>query len=192
MRDSILRRIYRRVQISRSEGIVLDAILSKANLFGKHARVAYECLAAITGFSIRHVMRLVKSLIYERRLLRVYKKVLWPGHNAINVYDVVIPWRREVSYQEMGIGRKPTQQDRVNDKGDRACHPNTHQEEKSPCEPARLCTEQEASAWFKRGSAPWYYAQGLTPPGEEAKKDSKNGSEEGNEGVSTSPSLAGV
>ena len=43
MRDSILQRIFRRVQISRSEGIVLDAILSKANLFGKHARVAYEC-----------------------------------------------------------------------------------------------------------------------------------------------------
>jgi hypothetical protein len=64
MRDSILRRIYRRVQISRSEGIVLDAILSKANMFGKHARVAYECLAGITGFSVRHIIRLVKSLIY--------------------------------------------------------------------------------------------------------------------------------
>src|SRR5437763_6501606 len=97
MRDSILRRIYRRVQISRSEGIILDAILSKANLFGKHARVAYECLAAITGFSIRHVKRLVKSLVFERRLLGVTKRVLWPGHNAINIYDVVIPWRGEVS-----------------------------------------------------------------------------------------------
>src|SRR5215217_5545206 len=100
MRDSILQRI------SRSEGIVLDAILSKANFFGKHARVAYECIAAITGFSIRHVMRLVKSLIYERRLLRVYKQVLWPGHNAINLYDVVVPWRNEVTYQDMGIDRK--------------------------------------------------------------------------------------
>jgi hypothetical protein len=79
MRNSILQRIFRRVQISRSEGIVLDAILSKANLFGEHARVAYECLAGITGFSIRHVMRLVKSLIYERRLLRVDKRVLLPG-----------------------------------------------------------------------------------------------------------------
>src|SRR2546423_15334781 len=104
MRAPILRRIYRRVQVSRSEGIVLDAILSKANLFGKHARVAYECLAGITGFSVRHVMRLVKSLIYERRLLRVYKQVLWPGHNPINLYDVVIPWRREGTYQKMGGG----------------------------------------------------------------------------------------
>ena len=79
MRASILQRIFRRVQISRAEGIVLDAILSKANMFGKHARVAYECLAAITGFSVRHVMRLVKSLVCERQLLRVDKRVLWPG-----------------------------------------------------------------------------------------------------------------
>jgi hypothetical protein len=178
MRASILQRIFRRVQISRAEGIVLDAILSKANMFGKHARVAYECLAGITGFSIRHVKRLVKSLIFERRLLRVTKRVLWPGHNAINVYDVVVPWRREVTYQEMGtclptgkIGRAyPRQdlsagrQDRVNNKGDRACHPNTHQEEKSPVAPARLCSEQEVSEWFSQGSDPWYFAQGLTPP----------------------------
>ena len=176
MRASILQRIYRRVQISRAEGIVLDAILSKANLFGKHARVAYECLAAITGFSIRHVKRLVKSLIYVRRLLRVEKRVLWPGHNAINVYDVVIPWRREVSFEEMGIGKKYPRQDRVNNKGDMRCHPNTHQEEKSPCEPARLCTEVEASEWFKPGSGPWYYAQGLTPPEKETENGNGNGS----------------
>jgi hypothetical protein len=178
MRDSILRRIYRRVQISRSEGIVLDAILSKANLFGKHARVAYECLAAITGFSIRHVKRLVKSLIFERRLLRVYKRVLWPGHNAINVYDVVIPWRREVNFEEMGSGRAYPRQDRLHNKGDRAGHPNTHQEEKSPRQPARLCSEVETSEWLTVGSGPWYFSQGLTPPWEEA----ENGKKDGNEG----------
>jgi hypothetical protein len=182
MRDSILQRIFRRVQISRSEGIVLDAILSKANMFGKHARVAYECLAAITGFSIRHVMRLVKSLIYERRLLRVYKRVLWPGHNAINVYDVVIPWRREVSFEEMGtyppagkIGRAYPGSDRLNNKGDKRCHPNTHTERKIPTEPARLCTEEEASRWFTTGTLPWYFAQGLTPPAEEAEKAREQG-----------------
>jgi hypothetical protein len=42
MTMNILQTIYRRVQVSRSEGIVLDAILSKANCYGKHARVAYE------------------------------------------------------------------------------------------------------------------------------------------------------
>jgi hypothetical protein len=167
MRASILQRIFRRVQISRSEGIVLDAILSKANLFGKHARVAYECLAGITGFSVRHVMRLVKSLIFERRLLRVEKRVLWPGHNAINVYDVVVPWRGEVTYQEMGSGRPYPRQDRVNNKGDMACHPKGQTDIQIPCEPTRLCSEEEASSWFTPGSSPWYYAQGLTPPSED-------------------------
>ena len=175
MRDSILQKIFRRVQISRSEGIVLDAILSKANLFGKHAKVAYECLAGITGFSIRHVIRLVKSLIFERRLLRVEKRVLWPGQNAINVYSVVVPWRGEVTFEEMGNGRPYPRQDRLNNKGDMRCHPNTHQEEKSPYKPARLCTEQEASSWLTPGTLPWYFAQGLTPPAEKEVKDSQNG-----------------
>jgi hypothetical protein len=139
-------------------------------MFGKHARVAYECLAAITGFSIRHVKRLVKSLIYERRLLRVEKRVLWPGHNAINVYDVVIPWRREVNFEEMRIGRPYPPQAKQNNKGDMRCHPNTYTERKIPAEPARLCTEQEASTWLTPETAPWYYAQGLTPPGQEADK----------------------
>ena len=178
MRASILQRIFRRVQISRAQGIVLDAILSKANMFGKHARVAYECLAAITGFSIRHVMRLVKSLIFERRLLRVTKRMLWPGHNAINVYDVVIPWRREVTYEEMGIGRTYPRQDKQNNKGDKACHPKGQTEKHPLLQPARLCTEQEASAWLKPGSAPWYYAQGLTPPAENG-ENGKKGSNEG-------------
>jgi hypothetical protein len=175
MRDSILQKIFRRVQISRSEGIVLDAILSKANLFGKHARVAYECIAAITGFSIRHVKRLVKSLIYERRLLRVEKRVLWPGHNAINLYDVVVPWRREVSFEEMGSGRAYPRQDRLNNKGDRGCHPNTHTERKIPLQPERLCTEEEASSWLTPGTLPWYFAQGLTPPLETIENGNGNG-----------------
>jgi hypothetical protein len=166
MRASILQRIYRRVQISRAEGIILDAILSKANMFGKHARVAYECLAGITGFSVRHVKRLVKSLIFERRLLRVDKRVLWPGHNAINVYHVVIPWRREVTFEDMGIGKKYPRQDRVNNKGDRACHPKGQTDINPLLQPARLCTEKEASAWLTKDTAPWYYAQGLTPPTE--------------------------
>jgi hypothetical protein len=175
MRDSILQRIFRRVQISRSEGIVLDAILSKANLFGKHARVAYECIAAITGFSVRHVIRLVKSLIYERRLLRVEKRVLWPGHNAINVYDVVVPWRGEVSFEEMGIGKPSPRQDRLNNKGDRRCHPKNQTDRQIPYELARLCTEEEASSWLTPGTLPWYFAQGLTPPAEKAENGNGNG-----------------
>ena len=175
MRDSILQRIFRRVQISRSEGIVLDAILSKANLFGKHARVAYECIAAITGFSIRHVIRLVKSLIYERQLLRVYKQVLWPGHNAINIYDVVVPWRREVSYADMGSGKPYPRQDRLNNKGDMGCHPKGQTDKNPLAQPARLCTEAQASEWLTPGTLPWYFAQGLTPPLETVEKGNGNG-----------------
>jgi len=133
-------------------------------MFGKRARVAFTCIAAITGFSVRHVKRLVKSLIFERRLLRVTKRILWPGHNAINTYDVVIPWRGEVGFEDMGIGKKYPHRDRVNNKGDRVCHPNTHQEREIPRKPARLCTEEEASDWFNAGSNLWYFAQGLTPP----------------------------
>jgi hypothetical protein len=175
MRDSILQKIFRRVQISRSESIVLDAILSKANLFGKRARVAYECIAGITGFSIRHVKRLVKALIFERRLLRVEKRVLWPGHNAINVYDVVIPWRREVTYSEMGVGRAYPRQDRVNNKGDMGCHSKGQTDIQIPREPARLCTEEEASGWFTAGTLPWYCSQGLEPPIQDTKETGENG-----------------
>ena len=182
MRASILQRIFRRVTLTPAEGIVLDAILSKANMFGKRARVAFKCLAAITGFSVRHVKRLVKSLTIERRLLRVTKRVLWPGHNAINVYDVVIPWHQDSAYREMESRRTPPRQDRLNNKGDRAWHPNTHTERNPLLQPARLCTEQEASEWLKPGSAPWYYAQGLTPPwenGETCLPAGRNGSNEG-------------
>jgi hypothetical protein len=63
-----------RDQISRAEGIILNAIRSKADTDGKNARVAYEVLADMTGFSKRHVMRVVKSLIYERGMVRVDKR----------------------------------------------------------------------------------------------------------------------
>jgi hypothetical protein len=77
----ILPGIFRRVQISDSEGAVLQAILQKANIYGRNARIAYLAIAGITGFSERHVMRLVKSLECERRLLRIERRVLWPGNN---------------------------------------------------------------------------------------------------------------
>jgi hypothetical protein len=108
MPSKILQSIFRRVQLSRSEGIVLDAILSKANIYGKFARVAYEALAAITGYSQRHVRRLVKSLECIRRLIRVDRRRICPGHNAINIYHVVIPWLRQVSYEEMGVDKQDT------------------------------------------------------------------------------------
>jgi hypothetical protein len=171
---SIVQRIFRRVQIPPAHGKVLDAILSKANIYGQRAKVAYPALAAMTGFSERHVIRIVKALVCEYRLVRVDKRVLWPGHNRINIYHVVIPWRGDISYQDLGRGRNPPAQYRQNNKGDRPCHPNPYQGEKSLAPPARPCSKEEASAWFKPGSDPWYFAQGLEPPGEAEKKPSGN------------------
>jgi hypothetical protein len=72
---------------------VLDAILSKADCNGRNAKVAYRCLARLTGFSVRHVMRLTQSLERDRHLLLVDRCRLWSGRNAINVYHVVVPWQ---------------------------------------------------------------------------------------------------
>ena len=171
MRASILQRIFRRVQISRSEGIVLDAILSKANLYGKHARIAHEVIQAITGLARSTVYAAIARLEKIHHLLRVERKVLWYRHNAINVYHIVVPWRADPLYNE----RRRGGWDRRNNKGQAAPDPHTKREEKSPVFPARLCTETEASVWFTKGTAPWYYAQGLTPPRETVEKGNGNG-----------------
>jgi hypothetical protein len=165
MRASILQRIFRRVQLSRSEGIVLDAILSKANMFGKHARIAHEVIQAITGLSRSTVYAAIARLEKIHHLLRVERKVLWFCHNAINVYHVVIPWRQDPLYNE----RKRMGWDKRYNKGPAPSDPNTKREEKSPLQPAQTFTKmptgEEASIWFKTGSELWYLAQGLTPAG---------------------------
>jgi hypothetical protein len=58
-----------------------------------------------------------------------------------NIYDVVIPWCREVSYQEMGIGKPYPRQDRVSNKGDMGCHTKGQTDIQILGKPARLCTE---------------------------------------------------
>jgi hypothetical protein len=167
MPSKILQTIFRRVQLSRAEGIVLDAILSKANIYGKFARVAYEAIAAITGFSKRHVRRLVKSLECVRRLLRVDRRRICPGHNAINIYHVVVPWLRQVSYEEMGIGRQDSSASRTagwgrpNNKGDRTCPPRVIP---TPRQASVPVSETEASRWWTPNTPLWYYSQGLEPP----------------------------
>jgi hypothetical protein len=164
MRDSILQRIFRRVQISRSEGLVLDAILSKANLYGKHAKVAHEVIQAITGLARSTVYAAIARLEKIHHLLRVERKVLWHCHNAINVYHVVIPWRQDPLYNE----RKMMGWDKRYNKGPGRPDPHTKREEKSLLQPAqvftRVPTVEEVSAFLTPGSDPWYFAQGKTPP----------------------------
>jgi hypothetical protein len=175
MRDSILQRIFRRVQINASERLVLDVILSKANMYGKHARVAHEVIQAITGLARSTVYAAIARLEKICHLLRVERKVLWPGHNAINVYHVVVPWRSDPLYNE----RRMMGWERKNNKGPKRPDPHTQQEEKSPSPPAqmftRVPTQKEASAFLTPGSAPWYYAQGLEPPAGDSAKARKEG-----------------
>jgi hypothetical protein len=165
MRASILQRIFNRVQVNKSERLVLDVILSKTNMFGKHARVAHEVIQAITGLARSTVYAAIARLEKICHLLRVERKVLWPGHNAINVYHVVIPWRQDPLYNE----RKMMGWDKRNYKGPNSPDPNTQREEKSPRSPAQTFTKmptgEEASVWFRTGSELWYLSQGLTPPG---------------------------
>jgi hypothetical protein len=164
MRDSILAKIFRRVQTSDSEGRVLRAILSQTNIFGKHAKIAHEVIQAMTGLARSTVYAAIARLEKIRHLLRVERKVLWPGHNAINIYHVVIPWRADPLYDErkrMGWGKK-------HNKGPGRPDPQIKQEEKSPMSPAqtftKMPTAEEASVWFDTKSDLWYFAQGLTPP----------------------------
>ena len=169
MRDSILAKIFHRVQVNASERLVLDVILSKANMYGKHAKVAHEVIQAITGLARSTVYAAIARLEKILHLLRVERKVLWHCHNAINVYHVVIPWRADPLYNErktMGWGRK-------NNKGPGRPDPHPKQEEKSPARAAQTCSgpvsAKVASTYLTTGSAPWYYAQGLTPPSENGK-----------------------
>jgi hypothetical protein len=164
MRASILQSIFHRVQVSKSERLVLDVILSKANMYGKHARVAHEVIQAITGLARSTVYAAIARLEKICHLLRVERKVLWPGHNAINIYHVVIPWRQDPLYNE----RKTMGWDKHNFKGPKFPDSNTKQEEKSPAHAAQTCSEpvsaKVASTFWTTGSEPWYFAQGLTPP----------------------------
>ena len=169
MRNKRLQDIFDRAQVNRTEHAVLNAILSQANIYGKHAKVAHEVIQAITGLARSTVYAAIARLEKIRHLLRVERNVLWPGHNAINIYHVVIPWRADPLYDErkrMGWGRK-------NNKGPGRMDPHTQQEEKSPTLAAQTCSEpvsaKVASTYLTTGSDPWYYAQGLTPPSENGK-----------------------
>jgi hypothetical protein len=165
MRASILAQIFNRVQVNKSERLVLDAILSKANMFGKHARVAHEVIQAITCLARSTVYAAIARLEKIHHLLRVERKVLWYCHNAINVYHVVIPWRADPLYNE----RKMMGWDKRYNKGPKSPDPHTKREEKSHQAPeqtfTKMPTEKEASVWFRDGSDLWYFAQGKTPPG---------------------------
>jgi hypothetical protein len=179
MRKGSLADIFDRVQVNAAERSVLQAILSKTNIYGKHARIAHEVIQAITGLARSTVYAAIARLEKIRHLLRVERKVLWPGHNAINIYHVVIPWRADPMYDErkrMGWGKSRSNRDWKNNKGPGRPDPHTKQEEKSPAHAAHMCSEALLSQLLTPGSGPWYYAQDLTPPWEEGENGNGNGS----------------
>ena len=142
MRNKRLQDIFGRAQVNTAEHAVLNAILSQANIYGKHAKVAHEVIQAITGLARSTVYAAIARLEKIRHLLRVERKVLWPGHNAINVYHVVIPWRADPLYDErkrMGWGKK-------NNKGPARPDPHPQQEEKSPSDAAHMSSKEAPSA----------------------------------------------
>src|SRR5436305_11819528 len=152
MRNRRLADMFQRAQVDDAEGRVLRAILSKTNIFGKHAKIAHEVIQAMTGLARSTVYAAIARLEKIRHLLRVERKVLWHCHNAINVYHVVIPWRADPLYNErktMGRGRK-------NNKGPGRPDPHPKHEEKSPTQPAQMCSEpaseKVASAFWTHGS----------------------------------------
>jgi len=162
---SLRQTINQRDHFSRAEDIVLAAIRSKADIDGKNARVAYDVLASMTGFSRRHVIRAVKSLIYERGLVRVDKRRLKPGRNAINVYHVV---SRDVTATERGnaIKRGTTGQTETPRVTEHVTHiaklrtiiPLRHASMSRP-----IVTEKQGSSYLTVDSKPRYLPQGVTP-----------------------------
>ena len=99
MSSHIIATIFQRVQTSPSESIVLQVLCHAANVVGQNARLSYEVLAARSGFSVRWCIALVARL-ESRHLLRVHRTRLGYAHCAINRYDIVVPWRRDLTYQE--------------------------------------------------------------------------------------------
>ena len=159
----ILQHIIRRFEIPKSDFSVLDAILSKANLYGKGARLAHTAIQGMTGLARSTVYEAIARLEHVHHLIRVTRRRLWPGHNMINVYHVIIPWRRDPLYNErqtLGWGRQ-------NFKGPHRLDPHPKHKETSPAQPAHPCSEAEATRWYTPGSKAWCHAQGKPHPSDE-------------------------
>jgi hypothetical protein len=163
--QSLGQTLNQRGQKSRAEDIVLEAIRSKADTDGKNAKVAYDVLAAMTGFSRRHVIRAVKSLIFERGRLRVDKRVLRPGHNAINVYQVV---NRDATATEKGIDMKvgktrQSETTRVTEHVTQIAEPRTIPSLHHAPLSRAIITDKPESTYLTAGRKPRYFTKGVTP-----------------------------
>lgn len=160
----ILANLLNRVQHTASESQILQTIAKVSNVQGKNARISYEAMAARTGFSIRWCIALVARL-ESRHLLRVRRTRLGYAHCAINVYDIVVPWRRDLTYQEALERRQQYTKAKADSarlrSSERCLHRNTQQEEKAPLPPVPLPTEAECRQWLTPGTFAWKASLGL-------------------------------
>jgi hypothetical protein len=150
MPHPILPPIFRRVEMTKCEATVLQAILSKANIYGAKATVAIATLAAMTGYHERSVYRAIRGygphVGLEGRLLHVDRRKIRWNWNAMNVYHVIVPWR----FDPQAAPSTLPWYTRSYKKGDTACHPQGRKERKpapavpsEPAKPSRLMLSRQ-------------------------------------------------
>ena len=168
MSAHILANIFQRVQSSPSESTILQTIARATNVQGRNARLSYEAMAARTGFSIRWCIELVARL-EQRHLLRVTRTRLSYAHCEINRYDVVCPWRRDLTYQEALERRQAYVQSKADTarlrSSERCLHRNPNTETNIPLPPLPLPTEaQVINLGVDPESSFGHALMGLDPP----------------------------
>jgi hypothetical protein len=160
----IITDIISRMQVSPAELQILHTIAKNGNVFGQNSRTSYSYMAGGTGYSERYCKALEKRL-ETRHLLRVERRVIKPGLNAINVYSIVRPWLKELSYHEAYINklrRQRAKEDTAHLSSDRGCSPKGETREKKKQQ--GFLPVEEIPGMFTEGDHTWYYAQGLDPP----------------------------
>mgnify|MGYP001608588950 CR=1 FL=1 len=159
------------MQVSPAEQTLIGLINKNGNVFGQNATIGRERMAQESGYTIGTCKKATKAL-EERHLLRVERKRLGPGRNAVNVYSLVRPWLRELSFHEAYIAKKRRELARQQEQKDTAHLASIHgripviprenkKEEKSAM---GYLKPEEIPPCVDRGSPIWYLAQGLEPP----------------------------
>jgi DNA-binding Lrp family transcriptional regulator len=93
--------------MSPAESLVMQEIASHANIQGQNSRISYEALAAATDFSEQWVKQLVKRL-EAKHLLRVHRQWIGYAKCAVNRYDLIRPWLRELTYTQAYARKQET------------------------------------------------------------------------------------
>lgn len=112
-------RLIALVQMTPPQLAVYQAILSKSNIYNLQAKLSIVAIMAITGYK-RSTVYEAKAELQAKGLIVTTSKKLWPGHNAINIYRIVIPWRCDPLARPSSLPWWAKQ----NNKGPRMADPN--------------------------------------------------------------------